>query len=532
MPKRLPRKAPKGHIINARSDSWFNPLTGLDGFRGPGMPRDRTALNAAAWSRLEPLEAEQIYAGDNLARKIVQKVVRSSLRELFKLEMDGLNAEGNEKFNQDFREVLRDYELVTGPTGSFAAGSLITAAEWGRVYGAAYLLVNAEDGRMPWEPLNIKNIKKIRWIKPFTPIEMYVVERSWDVNDNYLEPKYFTFVSQGAQIVERIHHTRLIRFIGHELPRITYISNHFVHDSVLNRVAKQLGDYALAIQGVGLALSEYSQGVFKISGLAQQINSGRFDKILQRLTAMDTSRSLIRSLLMDEKDDYTRVGGTFNGMEELINSIREDLASRTEIPRAILFNEGNTEGSLISSDRGEMEQSEWQSAVSEYQEHRLKGQISRLTEIILSDQSNPLTKGGVPDFEVKFRSDRPRTLLEEAQVYEMVSTTDAANITAGLLSAEEVRSLRYARQGTFANFSLFSAEKLSPDPPEPPEPEPMVPGQTAGGEPGGPGGQQGQPPKAASGGGAKAKAAPKAPTAPKPASASAPKPSTPSRPKK
>lgn len=450
------RRREADFLNHFRVDSWSNSMTGIG---RPGY--DRTVGNVVSYFRMPVQLAEQIFAGDNLARKIVQKIVRSALRKDFKVKVSEFGAESNERFNDDFKRLLMRFGLTQRKEGM--PPGIQTAAEWGRLYGSSYLLVNADDGRKMEQPLNTKNIRRIRWIRPFTPRELYSFIRNWSTDKNYLEPEFYTFITYGSPLIEKVHYSRIIRFIGHELPRYLYMANAFVHDSVLNRVQEALGDYAIAIKSAGYALSEYSQGVYKMKGLASSLAGKDFSTVRNRFRAMNEARSIVRSMVVDEKEDFQRLAGTaYSGMSELITSIQNDLAARTEIPRTILFNEfAGHEQALISNANGENEQSEWMASVSEYQELRLKDPIKRLCQILLADQSNEVTRGDVPDFDISFRSDRQRTMMEEAAIYETISATDNANIQQGVLSAEEIRNIRYSRAGTFADMSLFAGQKLS-----------------------------------------------------------------------
>lgn len=375
----------------SRSDTWFNPVSGIGGF---DMNADRTQSNMIYWTRLPFVECESVFSGDDIARKIVIKVVHSACRQGFKVKTPEFNTTAELKFNQEIKEEFIKKHLL--------GNKVPRAAIWGRLYGSAYLLLNIEDGRHPSEPVDYDNVKSIKWIKEFTPFELYVLEKDYKVSGNYLEPEFYTFVSYGADVVEKVHHTRVIRFIGKELPRYLYISNNYVHDSVINNIYMQLGDYAVAVQGAGYAVSEFSQGVFKLKGLSQLFLSGKQDKVIERMYAMDKGRSMTRSIVIDSEDSFDRLSGQFSGITEPISQLKNDLAARCEIPHNILFNEGaGTEGALVSSGGdGESEKGIWQSEVSEYQRLRLKEPLEKLFKVLFANQENGITGGDIPDLKL------------------------------------------------------------------------------------------------------------------------------------
>ena len=168
---------------------------------------------------------------------------------------------------------------------------------------------------------------------------------------------------------------------------------------------------------------------------------------------MNRNRSIIRALVMDAEDDFARQAGNFTGIGEPIEVLKNDLIARTDIPHNILFKEAAGQSSaLISGDQGDAEQNDWSSEVSEYQRDRLKDPIEKLVTLLFKDQSNPMTKGDLPNFEASFSSDRPMSKKEEAEIYALISETDQSNMEKGLLSAEEIRKSRYSSQGTFPSL--------------------------------------------------------------------------------
>ena len=431
-----------------KKDTWYNPVSGLGEHLSPDMGGDRTSQNRVYWTRLPHIECERLYCGDKLCRKIVEKPVKSALRDKFKLVFPDLKnkevAVANKAFKKYGQQVHNIYEKIE------------RGAIWGRLYGSAYLLVNAEDGRHPSEPLDYANIKQIKWIKAFTPLELYVFEKTYTVDENYLEPHFYTFVSYGAEVVEKVHHSRVVRFIGNELSRHLYIANNYVHDSVLNNLYEQVGDYGMAVQSAGYAVSEFSQAVFKIKDLSSLLASNKQDQIIDRMSIMNRQRSLVRALVMDAEDEFSRLSGNFSGIGEPIEVLKNDLIARAEIPHNILFKEAaGQQGSVISSGaEGDSEMNDWSSEVSEYQRSRLYDPITKICELFFLDKSNPMTKGDLPNFEISFSSDRPLSIKEEAEVYAQISETDMAQVGQGLLSIEEVRNSRYSSQGTYSDFNL------------------------------------------------------------------------------
>ena len=198
-----------------RNEGWGNVLTGV-GMAG----QDKSLATIPFWERLSFEEAAAIYASDPLARKIVKHVVDSALVHDYRFSVPGKS----ESYNQDF-----NVERKNKIDSKFKTGRLIRdGATWGRIFGGAYIVVDADDGNLPTAPLELKKIKTINWIKTFDPHEIFPIMGTFNPqSENFLNPEFYTVASYGGmpEGVSQIHHSRVIRFDGNRLLRRYFIQN-------------------------------------------------------------------------------------------------------------------------------------------------------------------------------------------------------------------------------------------------------------------------------------------------------------------
>ena len=194
-----------------------------------------------------------------------------------------------------------------------------------------YLLPNIDDGQPPEEPVKEDKIKKIKWVQALTPYELIPITRSYENGATYLEPEHYTFAPYGGSDSEMtgksIHSSRVIRFCGIFLPRSLYISNGYIHNSCLQPVYDVLQDYAMAMEACGYAIKEFSQGVYKMTGLASMMAAGNEAKIVARMRAVDSVRGIHKTIIMDEKESYDRVAGRFGGIGEIVSKLEKQLVA-------------------------------------------------------------------------------------------------------------------------------------------------------------------------------------------------------------
>lgn len=431
--------------ILTQSDGWRNILTGI------GDPRQDKSMSAQAfWAPMSFEEASIIYSSDPLAKKIATMILDASLYHDFRFSLSDVEEKENQEWNKKRIKVLEPL---------FNLRKLIyEAALWGRIYGAGYILFGVEDGARQQDPLDLKRIKKIKYIQYFGPQELFPVIPGYNPESkNYLQPDYYTLATFGGgsdvNTGDMIHSSRVVRFDGEELLRLLFIQNRYTHDSVFNSIKTILADYHQAVKALGHVLNDWSVGYIKIQGLRQMIASGREKEIIGRLSLVERTKSIIRTIFIGEGEEYGRISGQFSGIEGIIDTLRQELATQVKIPHTLLFNEGvNAGASGISGSKGENEQSDWQAFVSEYQKHKLKPQIKRIYEIILSAQDNPLTKGNLPEFDILFTAARSLNMEKEADAYDAFSSADDAYLRMGTLTPQEIRNSRFGPNGTFSNF--------------------------------------------------------------------------------
>ena len=393
---------------------------------------------------------ENVYAANPIAQKIVNLVCEYALLNLWRFEFSDVERETALKLQDEVRDkidpIYRTQILVP------------EAARWGRLYGDCYMVLNIKDGRHPSKPINEDNIQKIEWIENFTPGEVFVLNHDWQMGSRYLEPEFYSLATYGARYVSKIHSSRVIRFRGIPLPRFLYVSNRFVNNSAIMPCYEALSAYSLAIEAAALAIIEYSQVVYKIKGLSSMVKRGKMGLLIKRFQQIDDSKSIARSVVMDaDSEGFDRVSGRFSGISEIIEKLEKFLVATSKIPHNLLFSEAAGHNKTMMASQGDSEWTEWQSTVFSYQRDFLARPLERLYRLIFLDKSNPLygnQKLSKSRFKIRFSGERKISQEKEAQLYEAISTTDQSWLDKGILAPDEVRASRFAKGGTFSDYSI------------------------------------------------------------------------------
>ena len=150
-------------------------------------------------------ELNAIYRTDWLAGKIVDIIPNDMVREWRTFVGD---------INPSTVEILEIAEAELALRNAFGS-----AHKWARLYGTAFILLVIDDGLNPSQPVQLDRIKKGS-LKHIKVIDRHRVSNSEVVPiQDPLNPKFgFPDFYRINETSVRIHHTRLIRFDGTELP--------------------------------------------------------------------------------------------------------------------------------------------------------------------------------------------------------------------------------------------------------------------------------------------------------------------------
>lgn len=409
-------------VTKERLDGWFNLLSGV-GVRD----RDKRVNNDWELTRLSEVEAETLYAADDLASKIVDLLPEDALREWIELKLSDQDAESATLAKLD--SLLARTRIETG-------------WKWGRLYGGAGVYVTIDDGLDPQEPVDET---KIMDVKSLTVLSRYELV-PYQINSN-LDSPYFGMpeiyrlqTSQPTDFVERyIHHSRLLRFDGSMLPRRLLIENQWWGDSVFSRTLNAIRNYNSANDAAVSALQDFSVGVFQIKNLAELISSGREDIVRTRLELANYSKSVIKSIVLDSDEQFSQVSKSLVGVSELLKDAGARLVVASGMPHTKIL--GESPSGLGAT--GDSEERGWYDHVKNQQKLVLRPVMEKLIRYILLSKNGP-TKGEVPDaYTFDFVPLWQMSDKEKADMQLVVAQKDQIYIQNGVVDPDEIAHSRF-----------------------------------------------------------------------------------------
>jgi len=464
---------PHGRKGKPRADGWQNDITGF-GIQG----RDKTMGSATGIpfvaDVVAPDAALTFWRGDSIAARIIELIPNEALRQGWELTVGDQKtpdsytppevepvaptppapgakpAFGKTDWRRDAADAADLQESINKnltAIGTLAAIRL--ALCYKRAYGGGAILIGANDYTTDLrEPLDLEAVNSLDWLTVLEPREL--IPRYWYNNPRapkFGEPAIYQlmpFVSGSpvdgdyhAETTE-IHESRLLIFNGARVSRLQAASGVTGWgDSVLTRVINSLQQYRTSLKSAAVLLSDFSQAVMKIKGLADLVAQDGQQAFLQKLVAIDMSRSVIRAMLVDaDGEDFERKSTPMSGFPETVDRLATALAADADMPLTLLF--GMSPAGMNATGASDIRF--FYDRVSSIQELEVAPAILRLVEIALAAQGED---PGTTPHAVRFKSLWQPTELEVAQAHLAQSGADAVYLTNQVVSPEEMALSRF-----------------------------------------------------------------------------------------
>lgn len=341
--------------VSTYLDNWQNPVTGLG-----TLADKRTAGTFEAPIPLTAAEIAILYRYDPLAARICELPAKECTREWVRFTKD---TQGS------FSDISTDLEIQR---------HTFEAMKWSRAYGGAVNILGVQDGKKQEQELDLSRAKEIKFITTLDSTQCRVTEKyNNPLQPYYNQPKMFEIYTGGYN--QRVHASRVIRWDGVPLPPSETTVTWEWGDSVLNRVKEAVRDFAQANHAVALLVSDFSQPVIKIKGLAGMMASDKDGALIKRLQVLNFCRSVMRLVPLDaQHEDFARVSTPTSGLTDLVHDIATYLATVTGIPLTLLL--GVSPAGLNAT--GEGDHRNFQNQIRSEQTWVMKPRLARLFNII------------------------------------------------------------------------------------------------------------------------------------------------------
>jgi phage-related protein (TIGR01555 family) len=425
-------------------DAWKNAVSGLGTFL-----KDKRMSSLAEFEPMQPAEAQELYAADDVAAKVVDAVPDDGLRQ-----WGTFTAPGDTQFNAVMQQAFDALRV----RAKFRDGW-----RFGRMVGGAALLMVVDDSEDLSMPLRLDGVRSLKSLVLLMRQELKYGQIDSQLDSpRFGQPTtYFLQPNRGqtdVQLVgQEIHHSRLLIFHGTKLPPDLYVTNGYWHDSVLSRTQNAIRNYSTSHDAAATIMQEFSQPVFKMKGLAALIQAGKGELIAQRLEMVQLARSICRAAIIDQDEDLQSVGAALTGAPDMLKAVGGRLVAASNMPHTKIL--GESPSGLGATGESEME--DWDDYVANEQELVALDNVLRLAEVMMAAKDGP-TRGKIPaKWSFEFKPLRQPDEIQQAELRNKQADTDTKYITAAVLDPDEVRQSRF---GSGAYSTETTVQGPAPEP--------------------------------------------------------------------
>lgn len=361
-------------------------------------------------------------------------------------------------------------------------GALLETIKWGRLYGGA-LAVIIIDGQDTSTPLDMKTIGKdqFRGLKVYDrwglqPAVNDVIQEGMDAG----LPAYYTVVSDpnsGKVTNQRIHHSRVIRQIGIQLPVWQAIVEQHWGESVIERLHDRLVSFDTATSGAANLINRAHLRTVGIEKLREILAAG--GKAEENLLTMFHHMRMLQTnegiTLLDKEDQFQAHSYTFSGLSDMVLQFGQQISGASGIPLVRLF--GQSPSGLNST--GESDLRMYYDNILAQQESRLREGVMRVLRVL------HMSKFGQPapeNFDFDFVPLWQTSQKEKADIAKVVADTVKVAVDAGVIDTPTaLKELKQSSEytGVFSNITEQQITEAENEPPPAPVEGQPIPGEEA-----------------------------------------------------
>ena len=333
---------------------------------------------------------------------------------------------------------------------------LANAIRWGRLYGGsiALMVIRGEEDQLD-QPLDLDMLlpgcfqgllvlDRAQGIEPS-------LELVSDLDDpDFGLPMYYTVNiewSEGSVSVEsengkptpvrtyqsvKIHHSRVLRFIGRELPHTESAAENYWGASELEHIWDELQKRSATSANIAQLIFQANITTLKMGNLGEHVAFGD-DKmranLIQALASENRLRTSYGLQVMSAEDSLENHSYSFGGLAEIYEQFMMDMAGAAEIPATKLF--GRSPQGMNST--GEMDLRNYYDMIAQMQERHLRPALEKLLPVMAIS-----CWGYVPDdLEIVFRPVMTTSTAERAELVQKLSTDVIEAFKCGLLNQRQ-----------------------------------------------------------------------------------------------
>lgn len=264
---------------------------------------------------------------------------------------------------------------------------LLTGMYWGRLYGGAVgvILIKGHDDLS--QPLDVGTILPGSFLG-LTILDRWtgVYPESTLVSDpsdpDFGLPEYYTIRDdENGNLAVRVHHSRVVRFIGRELPWLEQVTEVYWGESELEAIYNEIVRRDNVAANIASLTFRANVDYMEMEGLDMLLGVGNTEmqrRFWNTLAAQSVIQSNFGTRIMNKGDQVHNTQYTFTGLPEVYDRVMMDVAGAARTPVTKLF--GRSPAGLNAT--GEADMQNYYDYIDGLRETQLRPIIERLLPIM------------------------------------------------------------------------------------------------------------------------------------------------------
>ena len=362
-----------------------------------------------------------LYKSNWVVKRIVNVVAGDMLKQGYKIvsQIDPGSEDRIHRVEQKFRV---NQKLKSG-------------IQWARLFGGSGGLMVVDGEEDLAEPLDYDRIMP----KSFGGILIFDCQQGitpgTDLVEDLADPEFglpdYYFLSNSAMQSVRVHHSRILRFEGRELPYIDRASNNYWGASELEHCIDEIvkrDNVSWNIAQLTFLANIRILKLFGLESLQGRANKAGVNNLQRRIENTNTIMNNNGLLVLGENDEFQSFQYSFAGLGECYDRFMMDISGATEIPVTKLV--GRSPAGMNSTGEGDMDN--YFSMMSELQENVLRPIYNKLLPVMFLSEF-----GVVPDdLDFEFNSLEHLNDLEKSDLNQKNTDSVIRAYDSGLVSQQ------------------------------------------------------------------------------------------------
>ena len=270
-------------------------------------------------------------------------------------------------------------------------------------------------------------------------------------------PEYYSITDADGNTVARVHHSRVIRFTGRDLPAIERQAEMYWGESEIEALYKEVVAHDNVSSNMAALTFQANINTMEVKGLEQLFSIGssqaqrRFWQVMQ---AQSVLRSNFGTQLVEQGNKLSNTQYTFTGLQDVYESMCLNLCGASHYPMTKLF--GRSPSGMNAT--GESDLKNYYDYVDSQREAKLRPALQKLLPVLAMS-----AWGLVPDdLDFTFPPLWTPTAKEVAEIAKTKSEAIVAGYQAGLMNVDTAqKELKKLENETGMYGSITDAEIAS-----------------------------------------------------------------------